>query len=279
MMNTAIIDQISRMLGVRSVSLHSMSGGTWSSIFRVESPSHPPLVAKIGPFENMNEERQGLRALRDTNTVLIPEVFGFDSEGDHAVLVLEYLELGTDPDWGRFATELAALHRPGVESRYGFMIDNHLGSTVQRNSWTGDWAEFNRSFRHGPLLRSSNLESDDRDLVQRAIDSFTTLLGNPRPALIHGDLWSGNALALADGSVALIDPAPSYGDPLADLAMMELFGGFPDMFFDAYYAESLVESDERKLAAYRLYHALNHLHLFGPGYLDMVRREARLILD
>ena len=206
-------------------------------------------------------------------------MIGCESVGEQGVLLIELLQAGTNPDWGRFAGDLAALHRSGTESRYGFEIDNHLGATFQQNTWTRDWAEFNRRFRHGPLLGTLELDADDRSLVLEAIESFTQVLGNPTPALLHGDLWSGNALPLADGSVGLIDPAPYYGDPLADLAMMELFGGFPDLFFDAYFAESGVRPEPRRLAAHRLYHALNHLHLFGRGYLGMVRREARLVLD
>ena len=68
----------------------------------------------------------------------------------------------------------------------------------------------------------------------------------------------------------MIDPAVSVGDGLADLAMMQLFGGFPDACFDAYFAEMghLVGSEDRetRLAVYRLYHVLNHRLLFGSGY-------------
>ena len=68
-------------------------------------------------------------------------------------------------------------------------------------------------------------------LVEDAIAAFDDVLpAHPKPALLHGDLWSGNALGLADGSVAVIDPAPSVGDGLADIAMMQLFGGFPNTF-------------------------------------------------
>ena len=279
MTNQPLTEAISRILGLESVSLYSMSGSTWSRVLRVESVSHPPFVAKVGPCEIMDEERQGLLALRATNTVRIPEVIGFEATDRQGVLLLELLERGSDPDWLQFARELAGLHLLGGENRYGFTTDNHLGATVQRNPWTSDWAHFNRSYRHGALLRSLCLEPQDLSLVQNAIDAFVDILGDPRPSLIHGDLWSGNALALADGSVGLIDPAPYYGDALADLAMMDLFGGFPEIFFDAYYAESNLEPEPRKLAVYRLYHALNHLHLFGHGYLNMVRRESLIILD
>ena len=273
------VELISQAFGFESTAIHSMSVSPWSTVCRVESASHPPYVAKTGPFEILNAERQSLLLLRATNTVPIPELLGFEMIGNQGVLLLESLKRGSRPDWSRFAADLAALHRPGPETRYGFTIDTYLGSTLQVHSWCDDWIDFNRCFRHGPLLQSVNLGEKECALVESAVDSFTDFLGQPRPGLIHGDLWSGNAIPLIDGSVALIDPAPSYGDPLADIAMMKLFGGFPETFFDLYHAESGIEPEERTLAAYRLYHALNHLRLFGQGYRSMVLREARLILD
>ena len=279
MTDPELIDLITRLLGGGALTISPLSGGSWSRVLRVEGASCAPVVAKVGNAEILKEEQIGLAALAATGAVRIPEVIGCGSMGGQGVLLLEHLQTGASPDWERFAVDLVALHRPGAESRYGFEIDNHLGSTVQRNTWTPDWAEFNRRFRHGPLLETVDIDASDRSLVQKAIDSFSHVLGDPPPVLLHGDLWSGNAIPLFDGSVALIDPAPYYGDPLADLAMMELFGGFPELFFDAYFAESPVAPDPRRLAVHRLYHALNHLHLFGRGYLGMVRREARLVLD
>ena len=133
--------------------------------------------------------------------------------------------------------------------------------------------------RHGRLLDSLTLDPDDHSLIDSALGAFAECLNPARPSLIHGDLWSGNALALTDGSVALIDPAPSYSDALADLAMMQLFGGFPDCFFESYLVESGLSLKPRRLAAYRLYHAMNHLLLFGEGYLQLVRSEARQVLS
>ena len=94
----------------------------------------------------------------------------------------------------------------------------------------------------------------------------------PRSALLHGDLWSGNALGTADRTgtarVAVIDPACSHGDGWADIAMMKLFGGFPEECFDAYTdCVGKPHQLESRLAVYQLYHVLNHVNLFGRGYV------------
>ena len=108
--------------------------------------------------------------------------------------------------------------------------------------------------------------------IQSVIDRLDRLvLRRPRPSLLHGDLWSGNALPLADGGVAVIDPACSYGDSWFDIGMMRLFGGFPDACFDAWREgqEDRAQSSERTDVA-QLYHLLNHVNLFGAGYVGQV---------
>ena len=90
--------------------------------------------------------------------------------------------------------------------------------------------------------------------------------------------WSGNAGFLPDGAPALFDPAVYYGDREADLAMTELFGGFPRQFYAAYEAAwPLAPGYERRKHLYNLYHLLNHLNLFGGGYLAQVRSTLRLL--
>jgi protein-ribulosamine 3-kinase len=99
----------------------------------------------------------------------------------------------------------------------------------------------------------------------------------PAPSLLHGDLWSGNTGFTPQGPV-VFDPAVYYGDREADLAMTELFGGFPDEFYAAYNEIlPLPEGYARRKPLYNLYHLLNHLNLFGSGYLRQVEATLRLL--
>jgi fructosamine-3-kinase len=89
----------------------------------------------------------------------------------------------------------------------------------------------------------------------------------PAPALLHGDLWSGNFSALSDGTPVVFDPASYYGDREADLAMTELFGGFDQDFYAAYRAAWPPDPGYAvRKSLYNLYHVLNHDQLFGGGY-------------
>ena len=162
-----------------------------------------------------------------------------------------------------------------VGEQYGWQIDNHLGDTLQPNQFHDDWVRFNQRCRFGPLrdiLAERNLASNaELTALDRLIGGLGEVIpAQPHPALIHGDLWSGNALPTAENGIAIIDPAVSIGDGLADIAMMQLFGGFPRSCFDAYQHATGHDLSEpshlRAIDCYRLYHVLNHWVLFGRGY-------------
>ncbi|MFT5055205.1 MAG: fructosamine-3-kinase [Granulosicoccus sp.] len=55
-----------------------------------------------------------------------------------------------------------------------------------------------------------------------------------QPALIHGDIWSGNYIVSEAGKPCIFDPAVYYGHREMDLAMMKLFGGFDQKIFQSY---------------------------------------------
>lgn len=73
--------------------------------------------------------------------------------------------------------------------------------------------------------------------------------------------------------VAIFDPAVCVADAWAERAMMQLFGGIPSAAFVAW-DQVLGRPDDAgiRLAAGQLVHALNHLAIFGPSYLDLVDR-------
>ena len=91
---------------------------------------------------------------------------------------------------------------------------------------------------------------------------------DPSPALVHGDLWGGNAGVLKNGRGALYDPASWWADREVDLAMTRMFGVFSPAFYAAYNAVLPLRSGwEERIEIYNLYHLLNHANLFGGGYL------------
>jgi fructosamine-3-kinase len=163
------------------------------------------------------------------------------------------------------------LHAVTAE-RFGLDRDNAIGATVQRNALSGDWAGFWRDRRIGFQLDlaaengyAGRLQDRGRRLLERTPAFFAGY--RPAPSLLHGDLWAGNRAMLADGTPVIFDPAVYYGDREADLAMTRLFGGFGTRFYEAYDAEWPPDPGaDARADLYNLYHALNHLNLFGGRY-------------
>jgi fructosamine-3-kinase len=228
-------------------------------------------AARAAMFE---AEADGLAALRKAGAVRVPEVVTRGEDGERAWLALEWLELAslTPASGARLGTALAALHAV-PQQKFGWARDNYIGATPQVNGWSDEWLPFWRDRR---LVSQLRLAAHNR-LPSRMIDRGERLATDieaffrthrPAPSLLHGDLWGGNAAALPDGTPVLFDPAVYVGDREADLAMTELFGGFPPDFHAAYRAALPLDDGYRvRRDLYNLYHVLNHANLFAGAYV------------
>jgi protein-ribulosamine 3-kinase len=245
-----------------------------------------PVFVKRSPLERrwlLDGERDGLERLRVAGAVRVPEVLAEGAAGEEAFLVLEWLELrpsDTAAD-ARLGAALAKQHLAARNASFGLERDNAIGATPQPNGLYDDWAGFWRERRLGFQLElaarqghAGRLRERGRRLLEHVADFFTD--HRPVPSLLHGDLWSGNRAALADGTPVVFDPAVYYGDAEADIAMTRLFGGFGANFYAAYQEIAPADAGAATRAdLYNLYHVLNHLNLFGGGY----RAQAEAMID
>ncbi|HEY4139462.1 MAG TPA: fructosamine kinase family protein [Casimicrobiaceae bacterium] len=225
----------------------------------------------------LESEADGLAALRSTKAIRVPEGVARLASNDTSILVLEWLDIGAARDDAALGSALAALHRatpphgPDGE-RYGWTRDNWIGGTLQHNQWTDDWCAFFREQRLAPQLALADRHRAGGRIArdgERLLTKLAALLRGhaPQPSLLHGDLWAGNAAALAGREPVVFDPAVYVGDREADIAMTELFGGFGPDFYAAYNDAWPLERDyEIRRDVYNLYHVLNHLNLFGGSY-------------
>lgn len=248
------------------------SGGSINRAFVLEGDRNRYFVKLNQPTRApmFEAEVAGLAALAATGTVRVPRAICTGTDAGYAWIVLEHLALHATGDWRQFGKRLAALHRHGAQ-HFGWERDNTVGSTLQPNQPHEDWVAFLRERRLGHQLALAlrnghrSLARDGARLLERLPDFFAGYL--PEPSLLHGDLWSGNAGFLPDGEAVIYDPAVYFGDREADLAMTELFGGFPPGFYHAYAATWPLDSGYGvRKDLYNLYHLLNHLNLFGSGY-------------
>ncbi|MDP5239214.1 fructosamine kinase family protein [Uliginosibacterium sp. 31-16] len=243
-------------------------GGSTSDVFVKLRPA--------GDLAMFAAEADGLRALSRCPALRTPAVLGLGEADGHAFLLLEWLDIAplrSDAEARRAGEALAELHRCTGE-HFGWPQDNFIGSTPQTNGETDNWSQFFVQKRLQPqfaLAARNGFKGELQQHGERICEKTPGLFidYHPRPSLLHGDLWSGNIGALPDGTPVLFDPACHFGDREADVAMSELFGGFPLGFYAAYRtALPLHENYERRKALYNLYHILNHLNLFGRGYLN-----------
>ncbi|SDX72716.1 Fructosamine-3-kinase [Allochromatium warmingii] len=220
-------------------------------------------------------EAAGLSALAAAHAFRVPEPICVGVTADESFLVLERLDLSGRLDSVRVGQQLAALHRHTAD-RYGWHRDNTIGSTPQLNTLHPDWASFWRDCRLAPQLIRAAANGYHGRLQrsgERLLSQLAVFLDHRPPAsLLHGDLWGGNIGATAAGEAVIFDPAVYHGDREADLAMTELFGGF-DASFQAAYREAwpLDPAYRTRKQLYNLYHILNHLNLFGGGYLEQAQ--------
>ena len=237
--------------------------------------------------ETYAAEAEGLRALAAAAPpeLVVPEPLARrapDAAGPGA-LVLPELPVGRPSvtEWRRFGGALAALHRaPAPGQGYGWHADNWIGSKPQRNGWSTAWPEFfgeRRLLAQRDTVRARGAWDAAWDgRLDRLVTRLPELLPpSPPRALVHGDLWAGNALATEDGRFALIDPAVYVGHREVDLAMTELFGGFPPAFYDGYreaWPPATGYAERREV--YNLFHLVNHL-THGPQYRAPVEATLR----
>ncbi|PZU93399.1 MAG: hypothetical protein DCE90_16660 [Pseudanabaena sp.] len=214
-------------------------------------------------------EAIALQQICDTHTICAPRPICWGTVDNTAYLVMENLELGTKQNWESMGQNLAAMHKVNSDRGFGWERNNTIGSTPQINNWKEDWIEFWIEYRLNFQIRLAKRKGWNCSVSEK---EFYAMIPNlfqdyqPQPAMVHGDLWSGNA-AFVGSEPVIFDPALYFGDREVDLAMTELFGGFPAQFYRAYQAAyPLDQGYQKRKNLYNLYHILNHFNLFGGSY-------------
>ncbi|MBT5957634.1 MAG: phosphotransferase [Nitrospina sp.] len=284
-------EEISRLLEpvfgreVKVQSSASTSGGciNQTSVLRLTNDERVFLKYNSHPPANFfNVEARGLKLLAQTaKGPRIPKPLALQDCAKPTFLILEYIEESSPgQDFSvRFARSLAELHQTSHDS-FGLDHDNYIGSTVQKNTQETNGIDFFRDQRLRPqqeLARKTLPPSTDKNLskLYDRLENYLDISGE-KPALLHGDLWSGNYFPDKDQVPCIFDPAVYFGLREADLAMTELFGRLPQKFYDAYHeAFPLNPGYEERKDLYNLYHLLNHLNLFGGSYLASVEQVVR----
>ncbi|EPX85404.1 fructosamine kinase family protein [Salipiger mucosus] len=256
------LERVGDQFGVKVASVQPVHGGDLSEVARVELENGRIMAVKRGPVVDV--EARMLKAMALAGAP-VPEVLHQVDD----LLCLEWLEdIGpSEEGWRKLGEGLRGLHGTGGAD-YGWPEDYAFGPLPLRNSPRDDWCEFWAEARLRPFL--PDLPADLASRVERLADTLTERLpAQPEAALLHGDLWTGNAL-FGRAKAWMIDPACYHGHAEVDLAMLELFGNPPAAFWQSYGETDPQREDRRPV--YQLFPALVHLRLFGDGYRGMVTR-------
>ncbi|XP_054710439.1 ketosamine-3-kinase-like [Uloborus diversus] len=237
-------------------------------------------------------EVESLKSILETNTVKVPkplEVIKLNSSG--AAVAMEYIDMSGLSKYAELLGEQLAkmhlhnaslkcndssVHKSKSESpvhidQFGFHCTTCCGYIPQVNSWKSDWFEFYAQQRLGHQLQLIETNFGDREarelwseLSLKLSKFFKDIV--VVPSLLHGDLWSGNVAEINEGPV-IFDPASFYGHSEYELAIADMFGGFPKSFYNSYHSvlPKQIGFDKRK-DVYKLFHCLNHWNHFGGGY-------------
>ena len=277
--SASLLNHLQQLTG-QDLSNHRLTrvgGGDINTAFQIKT-------AQVNWFIKLNQvslepmftaEAAGLAEIDSLRQVRVPKVILSGTHENQAYLLLEFIELSPlrGKSAAKFGEQLAQLHRI-PQAFFGWSIDNTIGSTPQLNQRHADWPTFWQQQRLGKQLEfaekngfKGELQQKDQNLLKLIPAFFATY--KPQPSLLHGDLWGGNAACDPSGNPVMFDPACYYGDRETDIAMTELFGGFGREFYDAYQATYPLDGGYKtRKSLYNLYHILNHLNLFGSGYLS-----------
>ncbi|NEO22836.1 MULTISPECIES: fructosamine kinase family protein [unclassified Moorena] len=288
-----IADQISQVTGetFEINQRQSVGGGCINQGYALVGKTNKYFVklnsaSQVYMFE---AEALGLKQMVATQTIRIPKPICYGTAVDCSYIVLEWLDLGggnSTESWVKMGHNLAAMHQatpPQASTdmdKFGWNQNNTIGSTPQVNQWMSDWVEFFVEYRLGYQFRLARRRSGHFPKQDQLLAVVPKLLDHqPQPSLVHGDLWGGNAAITMAGEPVIFDPATYVGDREVDIAMTELFGGFPAAFYRGYNEVwPLEQGYKRRKNLYNLYHILNHFNLFGSGYESQANRMIDQIL-
>ncbi|MSP20262.1 MAG: fructosamine kinase [Alphaproteobacteria bacterium] len=285
MARSGVADRIEAALGVRPTELRPLSGGSprdfGAEVYTLTFADKTQAVAKVGRAgAKLDLEAWMLRTLGARSRVPAPGVL-FTSDD---LLVMDLLPSGgwIDAHVERDAAEIVAALHGVMAPKFGLERDTVIGGLHQPNPQSDKWLPFFRDqrlrFMADDAGRAGRLPAGTRTRIETLCGKLDRWIVEPAaPALIHGDLWSGNVLAVDGRVTGLIDPAIYYADPEIELAFTTLFGTFGEVFFRRYSELRPIREGffEERRDLYNLYPLLVHVRLFGGGYVGQVEATLR----
>jgi len=270
------VKNLEETLNEKVTSNSFLGGGSIADSQKIRTSSGKEYFVKSYSQSKSNilkNEVNGLIEIQKSKSIRTPQIIYYDDN----ILILEFIKSGRkNKNFSElFGIQLTEMHRLKSD-KFGFNENNYIGSNHQINlplysNWTDFYWENRLLYQFKLAEKHGYVNSDFRKLFNQFESVYRNIIEGTEeePSLIHGDLWGGNYLVDESGNPVLIDPAVYYGHREAELGMTILFGGFDSEFYSSYNeAYPLFDGWKERLDIYKLYHVMNHLNLFGTGYLN-----------
>ena len=269
-------------------SIEQVYGGDIHSSWQVEFSNRKLFLKKnIRDKKFLEFEKHCLQNLRkyiNPENLVIPEVIAYKKIKDMEILLIEWIDM-ENFDQKKLGKGLGEMHLKSSESNpkmFGSAVEGFIGTTEQKKGWADNWIDCFLNLRIIPqlfILKSKSLDKETLTKVKEKI-KLELQTHNPINALVHGDLWSGNAGMDKNGRGVIFDPASWWADNEVDIAMTRLFGGFKEEFYEEYHRIFPKKNGfEKRIIIYNFYHILNHANMFGGAYLKQVKEYVKAILN
>ena len=269
-------------------SIEQVHGGDIHSAWRIEFSNKKLFLKRnIRNKKFLEFEKyclQNLRKYINQENLVIPEVIAYKNIKNIEILLIEWIDMHNF-DQKKLGKGLGELHLKSAESNpkmFGFPVEGFIGTTDQKKGWENNWIDCFLNLRIIPQLLSLKSRILDKEIINKVKEKIKSELLNHKPinALVHGDLWSGNAGMDKNGKGVIFDPASWWADNEVDIAMTKLFGGFRKEFYEEYHKIFPIKNGfEKRIIIYNFYHILNHANMFGGGYLNQVEDYVKAILN
>ena len=269
-------------------SIEQVHGGDIHSAWRIEFSNKKLFLKRnIRNKKFLEFEKyclQNLRKYINQENLVIPEVIAYKNIKNIEILLIEWIDMHNF-DQKKLGKGLGELHLKSAESNpkmFGFPVEGFIGTTNQKKGLEDDWIGCFLNLRIIPQLLILKSTTFDKEIINKVKEKIKSELLHHKPinALVHGDLWSGNAGMDKSGKGVIFDPASWWADNEVDIAMTKLFGGFRKEFYEEYHKVFPIKYGfEKRIIIYNFYHILNHANMFGGGYLKQVKDYVKAILN
>lgn len=269
-------NDIKETSGLNLTSITPFSTGNNTQLFTaLLDNNHKVVIKKTPPSDkaSLSTEAYMLNYLETNSSLPVPHVYYHNNH----LLVMDYVENDNhlSQHAQSHAAELLATLHSIKGTKFGLEKSTLIGPLHQPNTQESDWITFFGNHRLGYMAKEALKEDKITSNLMHKIDTLITKLPEfipspaPNPCLIHGDMWTGNALTHNNTISGFIDPAIYYADPEIELAFSTLFGTFSEAFFKRYNELNPIKDGffELRKDLYNLYPLLVHIRLFQGSYI------------